>query len=69
MSMLMERYPSLQQLFLHYHDKLITADFIQDLFKVDYSPSGSNNGNKEEALMINWVYYLKDLESMLSSLT
>ena len=51
MSMLMERYPSLQQLFLHSHDKLITADFIQDLFKVDYSPSGSNNRNKEEACM------------------
>ena len=60
----MESYPTLfKQLFLHCKTS-ITADFIQDLFHIDYSVSGSNNRVKEEAIMMNWVSYLQDLEGI-----
>ena len=64
-SVLMESYPFLfKQLFLHSNTS-VTADFIQDLFQVDYSVPGSNNRVKEEAIMMNWVSYLQDLEGMV----
>ena len=57
-SVLMESYPFLfKQLFLHSNTS-VTADFIQDLFQVDYSVPVSNNRVKEEAIMMNWVSYL-----------
>ena len=63
--MLMESYPFLfKQLFLH-SSTSVTADFIQDLFQVDYSVPGSNNRVKEEAIIMNWVSYLQDLEGMV----
>ena len=56
-SALMESYPTLfKQLFLHCKTS-VTADFIQDLFHVDYSVSGSNNserrGNNDELGIIS----------------
>ena len=49
------------ELFLHSQNP-ITADFIQDMFVADYSDRGSNNRVKEEAIMMNWVSYLQELE-------
>ena len=64
-SVLMESYPFLfKQHFLHCNTS-VTADFIQDLFHVDYSVPGSNNRVKEEAIIMNWVSYLQDLEGMV----
>ena len=64
---LMEGHASLfKQLFLPCN-KQVTADFIQDLFHVEYSDPGSNNRVKEEAIMMNWVSYLQELEGMQPS--
>ena len=49
-----------KELFLHSQNP-ITADFIQDMFVADYSDRGSNRV-KEEAVMMNWVSYLQELE-------
>ena len=57
-----------KELFLHSH-KPITADFIQDMFVADYSNRGSNNRVKEEAIMINWVSYLQELEGTVYACT
>ena len=68
-TLLMERYAyHLKQLFLH-SKKPVTADFIQDLFKVEYSDPGCNNRVQEEAIMISWVSYLQDLEGNHSCLS
>ena len=40
----------------------ITSDFIQDLFAPVFSPIGSNKRATEEAVVMNWVYYLQSLE-------
>ena len=45
-------------------NKQITADFIQDLFEVEYSLPGSNKRSKEEVIVMNCLSYLKDLEGM-----
>lgn len=50
-----------KELFLH-SKKLITADFIQDLFIPHYSERGSNNRVKEEEIVMNWISYLQELE-------
>lgn len=64
---LMDKHPHLfKELFLHSH-KPVTADFIQDLFVAEYSDRGSNNRVKEEAIMMNWVSYLQELEGMCIS--
>lgn len=64
-SVLMEHHVSLfRQLFFH-QEKAITSDFIQDLFTVTYSSPGSNNRLREEAIMMNWVSYLQDLEGSI----
>ena len=63
-TLLMECHPyQFKQLFL-YSKKPVTADFMQDLFKVEYSDPGSNNRVKEEAIVMNWVSYLQDLEGV-----
>ena len=47
----------------------ITADFIQDFFKVEFSPVGSNRRQVEESIIMHWINYLHDLEgSCVSSL-
>jgi hypothetical protein len=62
---LMDKHAHLfKELFLHSH-KPITADFIQDMFVTEYSDHGSNNRVKEEAIMMNWVSYLQELEGTL----
>ena len=50
-----------RHLFIYHHEK-ITADFIQDLFEVQYSLPGSNKRFTEEAIVMNWLSYLNDLE-------
>lgn len=64
LSALLEQHGSvMKDLFLH-QDKKVTADFIQDLFEVEYSLLGSNYRFIEEAIIMNWLSYLKDLEGL-----
>ena len=59
---LMDKHPHLFKEFFLHSRKPVTADFIQDLFVAEYSDRGSNNRVKEEAIMMNWVSYLPELE-------
>ena len=63
-SLLMEQHPAFFKPYFLHSSEVISADFIQDLFSVQYSLAGSNRRAIEEKLMINWISYLKDLEGM-----
>lgn len=40
----------------------VTATDLSNLLVPMYSPKGSNAREEEEALMLNWSYYLQDIE-------
>lgn len=50
---LMENHACLLKPLFFPSNMTVTADFIQDLFIVQYSDLGSNNRSKEEAIMMN----------------
>lgn len=59
---LLRKHPvSMRPLFVASHD-VLTADCLQDLFKPDYSPSGSNQREKEEELIMYWINFLQETE-------
>lgn len=51
----------MRALFVAAHD-ILTAEMLQDLFKPDYSPSGSNQREHEEELIMFWINLLQEIE-------
>ena len=41
-------------------EKTLTADYIQDLLKVYYSPHGSNLKVQEDKIVYNWMTYIQE---------
>ena len=59
---LLQKYPiTLRPLFVATYD-VLTADFIQDIFKPMYSLSGSNQREKEEETVMYWINFLQEIE-------
>lgn len=56
---LMEQYPDLLKPYFLHHEKPLTSGYFQTFFMSHYA----RERQTEEALMMNWEYYLKDLES------
>lgn len=52
---------ALSKLLTHCPSKL-TADQLKTLMVPLFSPSGSNRRENEEAVMMNWLYFLEDIE-------
>ena len=52
---------TVRALFVATHD-VLTAEMVQDLFKPDYSPSGSNQREHEEELIMYWINLLQEIE-------
>jgi len=61
LSLLQKNPRTLRQLFFACQQTL-TADAVQDLFAVEFSPSGSNSREKEEELIMFWVTFLNVIE-------
>ena len=62
-----KRYPkAFLPLFLQC-DKVITAVFMQDLFRIPFSPMGSNIREREETTSLHWIQFLNDVEAGLLS--
>ena len=60
----MEFYPDLLLKTFCPSEETVSPDMIQDLFKPLFSPKGSNKRMKEEDLVMAWIHYLQDIESM-----
>ncbi|XP_065908980.1 G2/M phase-specific E3 ubiquitin-protein ligase-like [Dysidea avara] len=52
----------LRQLFVHYRQLPLTSDTLYDMFAPQLSSSGSNIRNEEEAALMHWVYYTRDVQ-------
>ena len=62
----MHSYPTLlKPLFLNSGKPSITADYILQLFHVQWSPQGSNQRELEEAVILGWHEYIHDTEGIL----
>ena len=56
-------HPSLlQPLFVTSGQQRPTAAMLLDLFHVDFSPQGSNRRPREEEIILQWNYYISELE-------
>lgn len=55
----------LKPLFISGRPNLTANDLL--MFKVNWSVQGSNRRAKEEEIILNWNYYVKELEGMLVS--
>ena len=42
----------------------ISSEHLQDLFVINYSPNGSNNRTKEEAVVVMWLEYIANCKGM-----
>lgn len=42
----------------------VTLEYLQDSFVFDYSPNGSNNRTKEEAIVIHWLEYVSNCKGI-----
>ena len=62
MEHLVDEQPQIIWSLLAFQWKETTADFIQDLFKVTFSPSGSNALRKEQAVIMKWYTSLQECE-------
>ena len=60
----MEGYQELLKPLFRSSPKNVSSDFIQDFHNVIYSDSGSNKRVKEEAVIMNWISYLQELEGI-----
>ena len=61
---LISSHPSLiKDLFIH-KEEGVTAKYIQDLYSVKYSPSGSSTRIIQEAIIMNWISFLHDVEGI-----
>ena len=54
----------LRQLFVHYRQLPLTSDTLYDMFAPQLSSSGSNIRNEEEAALMHWVYYTRDVQGI-----
>ena len=64
---LIQHHPAaLRQLFTHCPTTL-TAEQLSSLMVPVYSPPGSNNRESEDAVMMNWLYFLEDVEGKYNS--
>jgi len=54
---LMYSNPSVMRTVFKKDKQPITADFIQDFFKVKFSPVGSNRRRVEENIIMNWIKF------------
>ena len=62
----MHTYPTLlKPLFLNSGEPSITADYILQLFHVQWSPQGSNQRELEEAVILGWHEYIHDTEGII----
>ena len=43
----------------------ISADLLQELFEVQFSPQGANAREKEEQLVLYWINFLHEVEGKL----
>ena len=59
---LLDAYSGLLKPIFLYSQKQMSANCIQDIYRVHYSDSGSNKRMKEETIMMNWITYLQELE-------
>ena len=67
-SMLMSRHPiALRKAFVPPTQP--TSDFIQDLFAPTFSPRGSNHREREEAILMAWLQYLRTIEGLYLQFT
>ena len=63
---LLRKHPvTMRALFVATHD-ILTAEIVQDLFKPDYSPSGSNQREREEEIIMYWINFLQEIEGKFS---
>lgn len=46
----------------------VTANYIQDTFMPNFSPLGTTNRHREEAIIMNWIQYLQHVEGTLTVL-
>ena len=61
MELLIIRYPEYVYSFLVPSPNFeVTAAFFLDCFAINYSPQGSNNRTKEEAIILNWNEYVSE---------
>ena len=51
----------MRKLFTH-STSTLTSHQLETLMVPIYSPRGSNTREEEEAVMMNWIYYLQDIE-------
>ena len=56
------------QLFVQGIHKILTAESMYDLFTAELSPPMSNQRDKEEAHLFNWLNFLQYVEGMLDLL-
>ena len=62
---LMKTYPDqLRKVFIP-SEQAISAEFLQDFLEVQYSLIGSNSRQAEEAIMMNWILYIQNIEGMV----
>ena len=57
----------MRSIFIAYQFHL-SADIMQDLFLIHFSPAGSNSRQKEEEVSLYWVNFLQDIEGNIPSL-
>lgn len=55
----------LKPLFLATGKPKVSASAVLSMFKVQWSPQGSNQKESEEAVILGWNEYVHDLEGML----
>lgn len=60
---------AVKKLFVHDHQGSITVEKLFDLLTPDFSPRSSNIREEEEAVVMNWHDYLKDIEGKANLIT
>ena len=59
---LIEKHPrELESIFV-YNPNIVTPNDLKEIFKPCFSVSGSNNREKEELIILNWIDYLFEAE-------
>ena len=60
--MLKEHPHIVMPLFLESGRAALTSSGVYEMFMVNWSAEGSNRREKEEEVILNWNYYLSDLQ-------
>ena len=61
----MRKYPNHFRKVLTSEEKLLTASTVQNLFVPNFSLFGSNKRQKEEEVIMNWNFFVEDVEGTL----